>query len=63
MGNQGFWEKYKKLIKDVVLDYQYLVMLDEADIKIEAEREDASLPSERSQAITNLKIAAGLMEG
>lgn len=63
MVNQGFWEKYKKLIKDVVLDYQYLVMLDEADIKIETEREDASLPSERSQAITNLKIAAGLMEG
>ncbi|NLC64527.1 MAG: glycoside hydrolase family 127 protein, partial [Erysipelothrix sp.] len=63
MENQGFWEKYKKLIKDVVLDYQYLVMLDEADIKIEAEREDASLPSERSQAITNLKIAAGLMVG
>lgn len=63
MKNQNFWSNYKKLIKDVVLDYQYLVMLDEADIKIEAEREDASLPSERSQAITNFKIAAGMMEG
>lgn len=59
----GFWNNYKKLIKDVVLDYQYLVMLDEKDIEIEREREDASLPHERSQAITNLKIAAGLEEG
>ena len=59
----GFWKNYKNLIKDVVLDYQYLVMLDEADIEIEREREDASLPGERSQAITNFKIAAGLMDG
>lgn len=44
----GFWGNYKNLIKDVVLDYQYLVMLDEADIEIEREREDASLPGERS---------------
>lgn len=63
MKKQGFWSNYKKLIKDVVLDYQYFVMLDEADITIEKEREDASLPSERSQAITNFKIAAGLIEG
>lgn len=63
MKQKGFWKQYKELIKDVVLDYQYQVMLDEKDITIEREREDASLPHERSQAITNLKIAAGLEEG
>lgn len=63
MKQNGFWQQYKRLIKDVVLDYQYLVMLDEKDITIEREREDMSLPHERSQAITNFKIAAGMEEG
>lgn len=63
MSNIGFWENYKRLIKDVVLDYQYYVMLDEKDIKVEREREDHTLPEGKSQAITNLKIAAGLEEG
>ena len=63
MKEQGFWNRYKELIKDVVLDYQYQVMLDEKDINIEREREDHTLPEGKSQAITNLKIAAGLEEG
>lgn len=63
MEKTGFWQRYKELVKDVVLDYQYYVMLDEKDINIEREREDHTLPEGKSQAITNLKIAAGLEEG
>lgn len=63
MKELGFWQRYKELVKDVVLDYQYQVMLDEKDINIEREREDHTLPEGKSQAITNLKIAAGLEEG
>lgn len=46
-----------------MLPYQWSVLHDEADISIDKEREDEGIPSEKSNAIENLKIAAGQSKG
>lgn len=61
--NDEFWNRYLTLINDVVIPYQYAVMSDDIEVNIEKERDDAFIPSEKSHAINNLKIAAGMMEG
>lgn len=61
--NDDFWNRYITLINDVVIPYQYAVMSDDIEVNIEKERDDAFIPSEKSHAINNLKIAAGLLEG
>ncbi len=46
-----------------MIPYQWKVLNDDIDIKIEKERNDASIPSEKSHAIENFKIAAGRAKG
>lgn len=58
-----FWGKYIKLVKDEMIPYQWKVLNDEANIKIERERDDKNIPAEKSHAIENFKIAAGLEAG
>ncbi len=58
-----FWNRYKKLVKTRMLPYQWKVLNDDIDIRIEKERNDASIPSEKSHAIENFKIAAGRTKG
>lgn len=58
----NFWKKYRKLIVDTVLPYQWSVMNDEADIHI-AGSMGTNAHSKNSHVIENLRIAAGLSEG
>lgn len=61
--NDLFWNKYKHVIKHEMLPYQWDVLNDKIDICIQKERDDDSIPSEKSHAIENFKIAAKLKEG
>lgn len=58
-----FWQQYIKLIRKEMLPFQWSVLNDEADIKIEKERDADYIPSDKSHAIENFKIAAGLAKG
>ena len=58
-----FWSNYQRIIKDEMIPYQWKVLNDEADINIERERDDSSIPNEKSHAIENFKIAAGRKTG
>lgn len=58
-----FWNRYKELVRTGMIPYQWRVLNDDIDIKIEKERNDASIPSEKSHAIENFKIAAGRAKG
>ena len=58
-----FWSRYRKLVRTEMIPYQWAVLNDIAGIKIEKERNDASIPSEKSHAIENFKIAAGRANG
>ncbi|MCR5581150.1 MAG: glycoside hydrolase family 127 protein, partial [Pseudobutyrivibrio sp.] len=58
-----FWSRYRGLVRTEMIPYQWSVLNDEADIKIEKERNDDSIPSEKSHAIANFKIAAGREKG
>lgn len=59
----SFWSYYVNNIKEKTIPYQYKVMDNSIDINIEREREDESLPAEKSNAIENFRIAAGINEG
>ncbi|HWJ78526.1 MAG TPA: beta-L-arabinofuranosidase domain-containing protein [Niallia sp.] len=59
----SFWNYYVKNIKEKTLPYQYKVMDNNMDISIEREREDENLPAEKSNALENFRIAAGIHEG
>ncbi len=61
--NDKFWLFYQNLVRDQVLPYQWKVLSDEIDIDIERERNDSTIPNEKSHAIENFKIAAGQEEG
>lgn len=58
-----FWKKYQNIVKDEMLPYQWSVLNDEADIRIERERNDSSIPNEKSHAMENFRIAAGRKKG
>ena len=58
-----FWSKYRELVRKEMIPYQWKVLNDEIDICIERERNDDSIPNEKSHAIENFRIAAGLKEG
>ncbi|GEN51571.1 glycoside hydrolase family 127 protein [Alkalibacterium pelagium] len=58
-----FWTKYTKLIRKEMIPYQWDVLHDRAGISIDKERDDHGIPSEKSNAIENLKIAAGQKKG
>ncbi len=59
----GFWSKYRELVRSEMIPYQWNVLNDRAGITIEKERTDGGSPSEKSHAIENLKIAAGRTKG
>lgn len=54
---------YRNLIRKEMIPYQWNILNDNIQINIEKERSDDAIPSEKSHAIENLKIAAGLSEG
>lgn len=58
-----FWRNYLDVIKKVTIPYQYKVMNDELAIVIEKERDDDVIPNEKSHALENLRIAAGISSG
>lgn len=58
-----FWGRYRSIVKSEMLPYQWDVLNDRADIRIERERNDSSIPNEKSHALANFKIAAGREEG
>lgn len=58
-----FWRNYQAIVKNEMLPYQWKVLNDDADISIERERDDSSIPNEKSHAIENFRIAAGDAEG
>ncbi|MCR5527370.1 MAG: glycoside hydrolase family 127 protein [Lachnospiraceae bacterium] len=60
---EDFWIKYRNLVRKEMIPYQWNVLNDIADINIERERDDDAIPNEKSHAIENFKIAAGLSEG
>lgn len=59
----SFWNRYRDLIPEEVLPYQWAVMNDEADINIAKEPGGPAIESKNSHAIANLKIAAGRENG
>ncbi|MCR4830316.1 MAG: glycoside hydrolase family 127 protein [Pseudobutyrivibrio sp.] len=58
-----FWSRYRNLVRTEMIPYQWAVLNDVAGIKIERERNDSSIPNEKSHAIENFKIAAGKAKG
>ncbi|MHC9537535.1 glycoside hydrolase family 127 protein [Dellaglioa sp. BT-FLS60] len=58
-----FWNRYRELIPEKVIPYQWNVINDSAEIKIEKEPGGPELGSEKSHAIANLKIAAKRQNG
>ena len=59
----AFWNRYIQLIREEMIPFQWNVLNDNEDIVIDKERNDASIPSEKSHVIENFKIAAGLKDG
>lgn len=58
-----FWNRYITLIKEEMIPFQWNVLNDQEDIIIDKERDDASIPSDKSHVIENFKIAAGKESG
>ena len=58
-----FWKRYRELVRTQMIPYQWDVLNDSIDINIERERNDASIPNEKSHAIENFRIAAGRTKG
>lgn len=58
-----FWLKYRELIRSEMIPYQWNVLNDSINVNIEKERNDDTIPNEKSHAIENFKIAAGLSDG
>ena len=59
----AFWMNYFQLIKKEMIPFQWAVLNDKAAITIESERDDATIPTEKSHVIENFKVAAGLKAG
>ena len=59
----SFWGHTRKLVRVKMIPYQWDVLNDRADITIEKERDDPGIPSEKSHAIENFRIAAGRAKG
>lgn len=59
-----FWTRYRQLVRTEMIPYQWKVLNDIAGITIEKERlNDEGIPSEKSHAIENFKIAAKRAKG
>jgi hypothetical protein len=59
----AFWTRYRQLIRHEMIPYQWNVLHDKEKISIEKERDEDFIPSEKSHAIENFKIAAGRSKG
>ena len=55
--SDDFWNRYRKLVKQEMIPYQWAVLNDAIKINIERERNDASIPNEKSHAIENFRTA------
>lgn len=58
-----FWLRYRSVVRREMIPYQWKVLNDEIDVNIERERNDSSIPNEKSHALENFRIAAGIHEG
>ena len=58
-----FWLRYRTLVREEMLPFQWKVLNDIGEVEIERERADESLPCEKSHAIANFEIAAGRKKG
>lgn len=58
-----FWENYLEIVKEKMLPFQWDILNDNATVKIESERDDVNIPTEKSHVIENFLIAAGKKEG
>lgn len=58
-----FWGRYRELVRKEMIPFQWSVLNDAIDVKIEKERDDNFIPNEKSHAIENFKIAAKRTEG
>ena len=58
-----FWNRYREIVHSSMLPFQWSVLNDEADVEIAKERIDGNSPNEKSHAIANFRIAAGLEKG
>ncbi|MCR5420343.1 MAG: glycoside hydrolase family 127 protein [Lachnospiraceae bacterium] len=61
--NDTFFRRYRELVRKEMIPFQWNVLNDAIDVNIERERNDASIPNEKSHAIANFRIAAGLEKG
>ena len=51
-----FWTRYRELVRTEMIPYQWKVLNDEINITIERERNDDSIPNEKSHAIEILSL-------
>ena len=58
-----FWAEYLRLVKDTVIPFQWAALNDDESVNVVVESTDAPIPTEKSHAIENLKIAAGWAKG
>ena len=58
-----FWTRYRELVRSEMIPYQWKVLNDEIDVRIERERDDAHIPNKKSHALENFRIAAGKHSG
>ena len=58
-----FWLHYRSVVRHEMIPYQWKVLNDEIDVRIERERDDSSIPNEKSHALENFRIAAGIHTG
>ncbi|QFJ54629.1 glycoside hydrolase family 127 protein [Pseudobutyrivibrio xylanivorans] len=60
----AFWGRYRQLVRTEMIPFQWNVLNDTAGITIEKERlNDEGIPSEKSHAMENFRIAAGRTKG
>lgn len=59
----AFWKNYRELVRTKMIPFQWNVLNDAIDVNIEKERDDDFIPNEKSHAIENFKIAAGISKG
>lgn len=61
--NSRFWNSYIDIVKEKMLPFQWDILHDYANVKIESERDDVNIPTKKSHVIENFLIAAGKKEG
>lgn len=58
-----FFSKYRNLVRKEMIPYQWKVLNDEIAVNIERERNDDTIPNEKSHCLENFRIAAGRKAG